>query len=279
MNWNIRTAFLSRVRFTPALQGLHRHTYKKAQTLFFPWDSNSKLLPQLLWKCGRIKCRKLQRELPIARAAVCFFSACVCASFACFNFVTMCMCAWLHPHTCTVFVVDWQQVSSASFAQAKFEFNSLVFCSLANTTSKFWQDLYRQHLLCFLSSQLVLSPLLLFNFPSPPSFLSLSHRCFFSYISRSFCPTSFLLYFSFASLLSSTTFFDLHLPLRRTHSHTPSVCQQHLTTPISPQRASLLYHRAHNSRIPAACVCVDTHTLAAASGSYQSLVLIGQWAL
>lgn len=234
MNWNIRTAFLSRVRFTPALQGLHRHTYKKAQTLFFPWDSNSKLLPQLLWKCGRIKCRKLQRELPIARAAVCFFSACVCASFACFNFVTMCMCAWLHPRTCTVFVVDWQQVSSASFAQAKFEFNSLVFCSLANTTSKFWQDLYRQHLLCFLSSQLVLSPLLLFNFPSPPSFLSLSHRCFFSYISRSFCPTSFLLYFSFASLLSSTTFFLTSTSPSDTRTHTHHQFASSISQPPFP---------------------------------------------
>lgn len=121
-----------------------------------------------------------------------------------------------------MFVVEWQQVSSASFAQAKFEFNSLVFCSLANTTlSKFWQDLYRQHLLCFLSSQLALSPLLLFNFPSSPSFLSLSHLCFFSYISHSFCPTSFLLYFSFASLLSSTTFFltSTSPSATRTHTH------------------------------------------------------------
>lgn len=134
-----------------------------------------------------------------------FFSACVCASFACFNFVTMCMCAWLHPRICTVFVVDWQQVSSASFAQAKFEFNSLVFCSLANTTSKFWHDSYRQHLLCFLSSQLVLSSLLLFYFPSPPSF--------YLYPTFVFSPTSLALS---AQLLFFSTFPLLHssvLPL------------------------------------------------------------------
>lgn len=180
----------------------------------------------------------------------------------------MCMRAWLHLHICTVFVVEWQQVSSASFAQAKFEFNSLVFCSLANTTSKFWHDLYRQHLLCFPSSQLVLSSLLLFYFPSPPSF--------YLYPTFVFSPTSLalsaqLLFFSTFPLLHSSVlplFSDLHLPLRHTHSHTPSVCQQHLsnrvfTTPISPQRANLLYHRAHNSRIPAAaaavCLCGHTH--------------------
>lgn len=133
-----------------------------------------------------------------------------------------------------MFVVDWQQVSSASFAQAKFEFNSLVFCSLANTTSTFWHDLYRQHLLCFLSSQLVLSPLLLFNFPSPPSFLSLSHRCFFSYISRSFCPTSFLLYFSFASLLSSTTFFLTSTSPSDTRTHTHHQFASSISQPPFP---------------------------------------------